>query len=132
MMMDIEEIGKQVVDAAYQVHTTLGPGLLESSYETCLAHELSLRNLSFELQKSLPINYKGLKLSAGYRIDIIVESQIIIELKSVELLQPIHKAQLLTYLKLSGCTLGYLINFNVPLLKDGLRRVVLNHPSSQS
>jgi len=131
-MKDVEAIGKEVVDAAFQVHSELGPGLLESSYETCLAHELNLRELSFELQKSLPIHYKGLNLSAGYRIDLLVESQIILELKSVDSLLPVHKAQLLTYLKLTSCTLGYLINFNVPLLKNGLRRVVLNHPSSQS
>ena len=131
-MKDIEQIGKQVVDAAFQVHQTLGPGLLESSYEACLAHEFSLRELSFELQKNLPIQYKGLNLSAGYRLDFLVENQVIIELKSVDILQPVHHAQLLTYLKLSHLTLSYLINFNVPLLKDGLRRVVLNHPTSSS
>ena len=98
------------MDAAFQVHQTLGPGLLESSYEACLAHEFSLRELSFELQKNLPIQYKGLNLSAGYRLDFLVENQVIIELKSVDILQPVHHAQLLTYLKLSHLTLSYLIN----------------------
>lgn len=126
--MNIEELGKQVVDAAFQVHFALGPGLLETCYETCLLHELTTRGLQVEAQKELPILYKNHHVDVGYRLDLLVEHQIIIELKAVDTLRPIHKAQLLTYIKLTGHTLGYLINFNVPLLKNGLRRVVLNHP----
>ena len=131
-MKDIEHLGKEVVDSAFQVHSALGPGLLEGAYEACLIQELQLRGISVEAQKELPIIYKGLPVPIGYRLDLLVEKQIIIELKSVDLLRPIHNAQLLTYLKLTGCTLGYLINFNVPLIKDGLRRLVLNHPSYPS
>ncbi len=123
-------MGRQIVDSAFQVHVELGPGLLESSYEACLVHELTMRGISTEVQKELPVSYKGLDLAVGYRLDIFVEKQIIIELKAVEQILPIHKAQLLTYLKLSNCTLGYLINFNAALLKDGLRRIVNNHPES--
>lgn len=129
-MKDLEKIGKEIVDAAYQVHSTLGPGLLENSYEACLLHELTLRGISVESQVELPISYKDHQIPVGYRLDLLVEKQIIIELKAVDLLWTIHKAQILTYLKLTGCTLGYLINFNVPLIKDGLRRIVLNHPST--
>lgn len=130
-MKSIEEIGKEVVDSAFQVHSTLAPRLLENRYEACLVHQLQLRNIRVESQKDLPIVYKNHQISVGYRWDLLVENQIIIELKAVDLLQPVHKAQLLTYLKLSGLTLGYLIHFNVPLLKHGLRRVVLNHPTTQ-
>lgn len=129
-MKKIEELARQVVDSAFQVHQELGPGLLESSYEACLTHELQSRNFTVEAQKPQPVIYRGLKIEAGYRLDLIVENQIIIELKAVDLLRPIHHAQLLTYLKLTNLTLGFLINFNVPLLKDGLRRVVRNHPNS--
>jgi GxxExxY protein len=107
-----------------EVHKALGPGLLESAYEECLCHELSLKDISFERQKPLPVEYKGTKLDCGYRLDIIVENTIILELKSHEKIEPIHKAQLLTYLKLSGPHLGLLLNFNVPVMRDGIIRIV--------
>jgi GxxExxY protein len=124
-MKDIEEIGGQVLDAAIAVHRELGPGLLESAYEACLLHELSNRGIQVQCQVALPVTYKGLELEAGYRIDILVEDRIIVELKSVEQLLPIHQAQMISYLKLSGLTLGFLVNFNVPLLKQGFKRVAL-------
>ncbi len=108
----------------------LGPGLLESTYEGCLAHELARRGLSVERQKPQPVRYKGLDLELGYRIDLLVEDCVIIELKAVDQLLPVHRAQVLTYLKLSGKTLGFLINFNVPLIKEGLRRIVNGHPNT--
>jgi GxxExxY protein len=115
-----------IIGSAIEVHKILGPGLLESTYEKCMCHELTLRELSFESQKSLSINYKGKKLDCGYRLDIIVENEIILELKSCEKIESIHKAQLLTYLKLSGIKLGLLLNFNVPVMKDGIVRIVNN------
>jgi GxxExxY protein len=120
----LEEIGKQIVDAVFQVHSTLGPGLLESAYEACLMAELQSRNISAYNQIRLPIVYKGKEIDAGYRLDILVEDEIIIELKAVDTLQPVHHAQLLSYLKLSDKRLGYLINFNVPLIKKGIIRIV--------
>ncbi len=122
----LETIGKQIIDAAFQVHKTLGPGLLESAYEACLVMELILRGLKVEQQKNLPVFYKGNKLDVGYRLDLLVENEIIIELKAVEKLLPIHEAQLISYLKLSDKRLGYLINFNVTLIKDGISRKVNN------
>ena len=122
----LEEIGKQIVDAAFQVHKALGPGLLESAYEACLVMELILRGFKVERQKTLPVFYKGKKLDVGYRLDLLVENEIIIELKAVERLFPIHEAQIISYLKLSDKRLGYLINFNVPLIKDGIVRKVNN------
>jgi GxxExxY protein len=107
------------------VHRALGPGLLESAYEECLCHELTLRRLAFERQKPLPVEYKGTKLDCGYRLDLLVEALVVVEIKAVEVIQPIHEAQLLTYLKLGGWKLGLLINFNVPFLKDGIRRRIL-------
>lgn len=113
-----------VVDCALRVHKELGPGLLESSYETCLAHELRKAGLSIDVQKALPVIYSEITLDAGYRIDILVEKKVIAELKSVEALSNIHVAQMLTYLKLSKCKLGLLLNFNVPYLKNGgIRRI---------
>jgi GxxExxY protein len=126
--MDQEEVGKQVVDAAMRVHRELGPGLLESAYEQCLAFELARRDLKVERQKELPLIYQGMKIDAGYRADLLVEGQVIVELKAIERLEPIHHAQLIAYLKLSGLQLGYLINFNVRLLRDGLHRVVFKLP----
>ena len=126
--MELEDIGKQVVDAAMAVHRELGPGLLESAYEQCLAFELARRGLQVERQKELPLIYQGMKMDAGYRIDLLVEGQVIVELKSIERIEPIHHAQLISYLKLSGLHLGYLINFNVRLLRDGLHRVVFKLP----
>jgi GxxExxY protein len=116
---------KDVVDAAYQVHQALGPGLLENIYEVCLCHELNKRGLLFQKQASFSIVYDNMRLDAGLRVDLLVEESLIVELKSVETLLPLHEAQLLTYLKLSGKRLGLLINFNVPLIKGGIRRVVL-------
>lgn len=116
---------KKVLDACYKVHKALGPGLLESAYEICLAHELHNMGLSVKTQVSLPLIYEGVKLDAGYKIDLLVEDSIIIELKVVDDLSPVHLAQILTYLKLSGNRLGLLANFNVKLMKHGLRRVVL-------
>jgi GxxExxY protein len=122
--MDINNLSSTIIGAAIEVHKALGPGLLESAYEECLCHELSLKDVSFERQKPLPVEYKGTKLDCGYRLDIIVENTIILELKSCEKIEPIHKAQLLTYLKLSGLKLGLLLNFNVPVMRDGIVRVV--------
>ena len=114
-----------IIGAAIEVHRHLGPGLLESAYEECLCHELNLRGLSFERQVDLPVPYKGLLLVCGYKIDLIVEQQVVLELKAVEKLLPVHEAQLLTYLKLSGKRVGLLINFNTPLLTRGIKRIVL-------
>ena len=118
------DISNIVFDSALKVHRNLGPGLLESTYEECLFYELNKFELSVEKQKALPLIYEDVKLDIGYRIDIIVEGKFIIEVKSVAELNDVHLAQLLTYLKLSNCKLGLLINFNVKLLKDGVRRVV--------
>ena len=114
-----------IIGAAIEVHRAVGPGLLESAYEECLCHELHLRGLSFERQLDLPVAYKGLHLSCGYKIDIIVCQEVVLELKAVEALLPVHEAQLLTYLKLSGKHVGLLINFNTPVLTRGIRRIVL-------
>jgi GxxExxY protein len=124
--MDIEEVGKQIVDATLKVHRTLGPGLLESSYQTCLAYELRKRGLIVECEFPQPINYDGIQIDAGYRLDMLVENVIVIENKVVEHILPIHEAQLLTYLKLSNRRLGYLINWNALLIKTGIRRMVNN------
>ena len=124
--MDINQLSSKIIGAAIEVHRALGPGLLESAYETCLCHELKLRRLSFENQKSLPLVFKGEELDCGYRLDIVVDNAIILELKSCEKIEPIHKAQLLTYLKLSGLKLGLLLNFNVPIMRDGIVRIVNN------
>ena len=120
------ELTEQVIGAAIEVHRALGPGLLESAYEECLAHELELRGLYFQRQVPLPIIYKSVRLECGYRIDIAVENLIILELKTVEKLLPIHDAQLLTYLKLTNKKLGLLLNFNVPILKEGIKRIANN------
>jgi len=117
---------EQIIGAAIEVHRHLGPGLLESAYEECLCHELHLRGLKFERQRPLPLEYKGIKLDCGYRMDIVVEEKVILELKVVDTIAPIHEAQLLTYLRLSKCKVGLLINFNVPVLKDGIKRMVYN------
>ncbi|MEI7820169.1 MAG: GxxExxY protein [Verrucomicrobiota bacterium] len=124
----LEAIATQVVDAALCVHRELGPGLLESAYEMALCRELNLRDLTFERQKAMPVSYKGTALDCGYRIDVLVEDAIVIELKAVEQLAPIHEAQLFTYLQLAGCHIGFLINFNTRLLKNGLKRIVHNLP----
>lgn len=118
---------EKIIGAAIQVHKELGPGLLESTYEVCLCHELYINNLKVERQKPVPISYKGVKLESGYRIDLIVEEQVIVEVKSVIDLLPVHEAQLLSYLKQNGGGRGLLINFNIKLLKDGLRRIVVKN-----
>ncbi|MCF8228372.1 MAG: GxxExxY protein [Bacteroidales bacterium] len=118
------ELSKVILEASLKVHRALGPGLLESSYEKCLLYELEKAGLFVEKQKPLPLVYETIKLDAGYRVDLLVEKKVIIEIKSVEVLNEVYLAQLLTYLKLSGCKLGLLINFNVALLKEGFRRVV--------
>jgi len=119
------EVAKRTINAAYAVHTNLGPGLLESVYETCLIHELRNRGLIVESQVALPVNYQGIRLDGGLKLDILVNNCLIIEIKTVETILPVHKAQLLTYLKLSGHRLGLLINFNSALIKDGIKRVIL-------
>ena len=122
----LEMIGKQIVDAALCVHKVLGAGLLESAYEFALMTELVMRGLKVDRQVELSVIYKGKKLEVGYRLDLLVEDEIIIELKAVEKLLPVHEAQIISYLKLSGKKLGYLINFNVPLIKNGIVRKVNN------
>ena len=124
--MNINEVSGSVVDAAMKVHTALGPGLLESAYEACLLHELRKRGRKILSQVALPVVYDGVKIDVGYRIDLLVEDVVIVELKAVEKLLPIHDAQLLSYLKLGGYRLGLLINFNVLHLKDGIKRKVNN------
>ena len=124
--MTENELSRIVFDCAMKVHQSLGPGLLESAYEECLYYELRKTGLNVEKQKSLPLIYEEVKLDVGYRIDIIVENKLIIEIKSVEALNDLHFAQLLTYLKLTNCKLGLLINFNVSLIKNGVKRVVNN------
>ena len=122
--MKPNELTERIIGAAVRVHRELGPGLLESAYEACLAHELADGGLKVERQKSLPVNYRGLQLDEGYRIDLLVGDMIVVELKAVSRLDPIHEAQLLSYLRLSGKPVGLLINFHVPKLTDGVRRVV--------
>ena len=123
---DVELVAAKVVDAAFQGHTKLGPGLLETVYETCLAFELSRRKLAVQRQLEIPIVYDGHKLDAGLRLDMLVENCVIVELKSVDKMMPIFKAQVLTYLKLTNHHLGLLINFNVPLIRDGVQRIILS------
>ena len=118
------DISGKIIGAAIEVHRKLGPGLLESAYEECLCCEMALRGIKFERQVPLPLNYKGVDLDCGYRLDLLVEDKVIVELKSIETLEPIHDAQLLTYLRLRNAWLGLIINFNVMRLKDGVRRLV--------
>lgn len=125
MVLYEKDLTTQIIGAAIEVHQALGPGLLESAYQACLARELTLRQLPFEREKPLPVEYKGLALDCGYRLDFVVANKVIVELKSVDTLHPIHEAQLLTYLKLTHCRVGLLINFNVPVLKSGIKRMVL-------
>ncbi len=122
--MHLNELTSQIIGAAIEVHRKIGSGLLESAYEGCLCKELELRSLKFERQKEIPIEYKGYRLDCGYRIDVLVENEIIVELKACRELEPIHKAQVLTYLKLTGNQIGLLFNFNVEQMKDGIARVV--------
>ncbi len=121
--MGVNNISGQVVDAAVVVHSALGPGLIESVYEACLAHELRQRGLAIERQLVLPVRCGGIQVEAGLRLDLVVEQSVVLELKAVEALLPIHSAQLLTYLKLGGYSLGLLLNFNVPRMRDGIKRL---------
>jgi GxxExxY protein len=125
-------ISRSIIGAAIAVHRELGPGLFESVYEACLAYELERRSLKVERQKTLPVSYKEITLEQGYRLDLVVQNEVIVELKSLERLQPVHEAQLLTYLKLSRYRLGLLINFNVPVLRHGIRRLVNKLPETES
>lgn len=122
---EFSELSNRVIGCAIEVHKALGPGLLESAYRKCLCHELKLNSIEFEVEKPLPLEYKGFRLDCGYRIDILVEDQIIVELKSVEQLNSVHEAQILSYLKLMKKRKGFLINFNVKLLRNGLKSFVL-------
>jgi len=123
--MNFDKLSNKIIGCAIEVHKELGPGLLESTYEQCLARELSLAKIKFEIQIPLPVIYKGVHLDCGYRIDLLVEKQLILELKAVDNLLPVHEAQILTYMKLSGISTGLLINFNVELLRKGIKRFVL-------
>ena len=127
MKVDKEKIGRDIVDSSFKIHTTLGPRLLESAYEACLAYELENRGYTIERQKPQSIQYESLTIETAYRLDIVVNDSVIVELKSVEEILQVHKAQLLTYLRFSKITLGYLINFYTPLIKNGITRMVLNH-----
>ena len=122
-MMDVNRVTREIIGAAIAVHRELGPGLLESAYETCLAYELTQRGLKVEQQKSLPVIYREVHLECGYRLDLVVEDSVIVELKSVEKLTPVHQAQVLSYLRLADCPVGLLINFNVKILIDGVHRL---------
>jgi GxxExxY protein len=122
--MTENELSRIIFDSGLKVHKALGPGLLESAYEVCLAHELTQLNIQVERQVALPVKYNNIELDAGYRIDLLIENKVIIEIKAIKDFEDIHLAQLLTYLKLSGCKLGLLINFNKLLFKDGVRRVI--------
>ncbi len=123
--MQFDDLSRKVIGCAIEVHKTLGAGLLESTYEKCLAYELGLAGLFYTAQELLPVNYKGVVLDCGYRLDLVVENKLIVELKSVEKLQKIHEAQILTYMKLTGLSTGLLINFNEIVLKNGIKRFVL-------
>lgn len=122
---ELEVMAEQVVDAIFHVHRNLGPGLLESVYEVCLAYEIQKRGLAVERQVPVPLKYDGQHMELGFRLDLLVEKQIIVEAKCVDALLPVHKAQLITYLKLTGLRLGFLLNFNAALIKDGMQRIVL-------
>ncbi len=124
-MLHNEDLTQIIISAAIEVHRHLGPGLLESAYEECMCHELAIRKTPCARQVALPLEYKGIRLDCGYRMDLVVSDRVIVELKCVDKILPIHEAQLLTYLKLSGEKTGLIINFNTPLLKDGIKRLVL-------
>jgi GxxExxY protein len=123
--MDEDGLSREIIGAAIEVHRHLGPGLLESAYEGCLAHEFSQRGFPFERQKTLPVEYKGAKVDCGFRLDFFVGGSVVVEVKAVEELAPIHTAQMLTYLRLAGCKLGMILNFNERRMADGIKRVVL-------
>ncbi len=122
-MKSVNDITQAIIGAAIEVHKSLGPGLLESAYEECLARELTLRNIPFKRQVSLPVTYKGIQLDCGYRLDLLVEDRVVVEIKAIDAVQPIHEAQIMTYLKIGGWSTGLLINFNVPILIKGVHRL---------
>jgi GxxExxY protein len=124
--MDENALSRLILGAAIEVHRHLGPGLLESAYEECLAYELALRDILVERQKLIPVVYKEVRLDCGFRADLLVGDRVVVEIKAVDRLMPVHDAQMLTYLKLTGCKLGLLLNFNVQKLRDGIKRLVLN------
>ncbi|MGA2072506.1 MAG: GxxExxY protein [Terriglobia bacterium] len=124
-MIENDALTEKIIGAAIEVHRVLGPGLLESAYEECLCHELHLRGIAFVRQQPLPVVYKGVRLDCGYRLDVVVEGRVIVELKTVDRILPIHEAQLLTYLRLAGIRTGLILNFNVPVLRQGIKRMVL-------
>ena len=129
--MSINDLTGKIIGSAIEVHKALGPGLLESTYELCLCYELGLRNISYEKQKELYIEYKGINLDCGYRLDLLVDNKVIIEIKACKSIERIHEAQLLTYLKLTGIKIGLLINFNVPILKEGIKRIINGPPTKE-
>lgn len=124
--MDIEKVASEIVDSAIKVHKALGPGLLESAYQQCLIYELKQRGMNVESEVPMPINYGEVKIDVGYRMDLVINKMVVVENKTVEKLLPIHQAQILTYLKLSGYNLGFLLNWNVTIMKDGIKRIVNN------
>ena len=126
----LNKITSEVINAAMEVHRTLGSGLLESAYHECLCRELTIRGVTFERERGVPVEYKGIRLECGYRLDLLVSDSVVVEIKSVEGIVPVHEAQLLTYLRLGGWRLGLLINFNVAVLKDGIRRKIMGYDSS--
>ncbi len=130
--MDINQLTERLIGCAIEVHKTLRPGLVESAYEECLSYEMSRAGISFERQKGMPVTYKGNLLDCGYRLDLLVDEKVVVELKAVDDFSPMHEAQLITYLKLSGCSVGLLINFNVRQLTRGIRRIVNNFNESSA
>jgi len=125
VVQSVNQLTESIIGAAIEVHKHLGPGLLESAYEECLCHELNLRKIPFQRQAPLPVVYKGVKLDCSYRIDLLVKNEIVVELKAVESIAPIHEAQVLTYMRLGGWRVGLIINFNVPIVIKGIKRLVL-------
>ena len=125
--MDVDDVTRRIIGSAIEVHKGLGPGLLESVYETCLCHELDAKGIAYIRQSKVPITYKGINLECGYRLDLLVENKVIVELKSVDKLTSLHDAQLISYLRLTSVSVGLLINFNVPTLMNGIKRKVLNY-----
>ena len=123
--MEINQITQEILDSAYKIHTALGPGLLESAYQACLVYELKKKGLKVEVEKGLPLIYEEVRLECGYRIDVLVENRVVIELKTVEAFRDVHSAQVLTYLKLSDCKVGLLLNFHTKSLKNGIKRLIL-------
>ena len=130
MSLEDNKLTQAIMDSLFQVHSAMGPGLIESVYEECLCHELATRGIPYEKQKTVALNYKGHQLGNGLKLDVLVDKKVVIELKSCDAILPVHKAQLMTYLKLTGLPIGFLVNFNVPLIKNGVQRFVNQHNSS--